>query len=289
MNALQPQWLDKAEYPFESRFIDQNGCRQHYIDEGAGTTLLFVHGTPSWSFDFRNVIKKLSGSYRCIALDHMGFGLSEKSADYDYSLANHTANLTRLIHALNLKDIVLVLHDFGGPIGLEYALTHAENVKKIIILNSWIGSSENEPEYQKLKKNLQSPLLPFLYLKLNFSPRFLMPQSFGTKKLSRILRRQYTSPFGSGKDRYGMLAFAKSLLNDQAFFESQLKRIPVLETKPALLIWGASDKFAGEKYLHRFEKVFKQVQQFSLSNAGHFPQEEEPELITNAMLQFLES
>src|SRR5688500_3928608 len=104
MSTQQPTWLDKKEYPFESRFIDQNGHLQHYIDEGHGTPVVFVHGTPSWSFDFRQVIKKLSQSNRCIALDHIGFGLSDKPADYEYSLEKHVVNLTQLITHLNLKN-----------------------------------------------------------------------------------------------------------------------------------------------------------------------------------------
>lgn len=287
MTTQQPEWLNKNEYPFESKFINQNGYQQHYIDEGSGDPIVFVHGTPSWSFDFRHVIKELALSNRCIALDHMGFGLSDKKPDYDYSLTNHIANLTRLIELLNLKDIVLVLHDFGGPIGLEYALQNLSTIKKIVVMNSWIGSSENEPEFQKMKKILKSPLLPFLYLRMNFSPKYLLPQSFGSKQLNKSIKSQFIKPFPSKKERYGMLAFAKSLLNDQDFFESQLQRSEKLASKPILLIWGLKDKFAGETYLRRFQKLFQENTTVTLKEAGHFPQEEEPNAVTKAILDFV--
>jgi haloalkane dehalogenase len=85
---MKPDWLDQNEYPFESQYLNVEGGRLHYIDAGEGEVLLFVHGTPSWSFEYRNIIKGLSGSYRCIALDHIGFGLSDKPEDYDYSPVN---------------------------------------------------------------------------------------------------------------------------------------------------------------------------------------------------------
>ena len=96
-------WLDTEEYPFESKYFNLYGTKLHYIDEGAGPVLLFVHGTPSWSFDFRNIIKVLSKKYRCVAIDHIGFGLSEKPKEYNYSTAGHSKNLEALVDDLNLN------------------------------------------------------------------------------------------------------------------------------------------------------------------------------------------
>src|SRR5688500_13512379 len=119
-------WLDKTEYPFTSRFFKVNGQNLHYIDEGRGEVLLFVHGTPSWRFDFRNVIRALRPNYRCIAIDHIGFGLSDKPEEYDYSTQNHSKTLEKLILDMDLHDLTLVVHDFGGPIGLNFAIRHPD-------------------------------------------------------------------------------------------------------------------------------------------------------------------
>jgi pimeloyl-ACP methyl ester carboxylesterase len=154
----------------------------HYVDEGAGEVILFVHGTPSWSFDFRNVIKELSKQNRCLAMDHIGFGLSDKPEAYDYTTKNHSKTLEKFIIDKKLNDITLVVHDFGGPIGLNFAIQYPERIKRLVILNSWLWSGESDPDFQKLKRVLKSPLLPFLYRFLNFSPRFVLPQSFGEKK-----------------------------------------------------------------------------------------------------------
>ncbi|MBV6643034.1 MAG: alpha/beta fold hydrolase, partial [Cyclobacteriaceae bacterium] len=156
-------WLDKAEYPFQSHYYHINGHDMHYVDEGKGPVLLYVHGTPSWSFDFRHVIKSLSSQFRCIAIDHIGFGLSDKPKEYDYSTQNHSKTLEKFILEKDLKDISLVVHDFGGPIGLNFAIQHPDRIKQLVIMNSWLWSAEHEPDFKKIRKILKNPLLPFLY------------------------------------------------------------------------------------------------------------------------------
>mgnify|MGYP001146133277 CR=1 FL=1 len=287
--TTQPTWLLKSEYPFESNYFDHQGVKQHYIDVGKGETLVFVHGTPSWSFDFRNVIKVLALSYRCIAIDHIGFGLSAKPADFDYSPQAHAQRLEAFISHKKLTDLTLVLHDFGGPIGLAYALRHPANVKRIVILNSWIGSSKDDPEFIRFTRLLKSPLLPFLYLYLNFSPRFLLPASFGSKKLPAYLRSQFTKPFASVSQRYGTLAFAHALLNDQEWFEYLWSNRQLLGDVSCLFIWGLKDRFITEKYLDKFKNGFSNHKTFLLSHAGHFPQEEEPDKVAAVIFDFCKS
>src|SRR5690606_1430255 len=106
------EWLDKTEYPFTPHYFEVNAQRLHFIDEGKGETILFVHGTPSWSFDFRNVIKVLQDHYRCVAIDHMGFGLSDKPESYDCSAQRHSLTLTQFILQQDLNNLTLVVHDF---------------------------------------------------------------------------------------------------------------------------------------------------------------------------------
>lgn len=287
MAQEQFEWLDKSEYPFSPNFFTVNGKNLHYIDEGDGEIILFVHGTPSWSFDFRKIIKKLSSEYRCIAIDHIGFGLSDKPKDYDYSTQNHSKTLENFILQKNLTNITLVVHDFGGPIGLNVAIQHPERIKNLIILNSWLWSSENDPEYIKLKKILKSPLLPFLYRNLNFSPKFILPQSFGDKKLSKSLLAQYTKPFADRTQRNGALAFAKSLLHDQDWFEELWNSRTTISSKKTLFIWGMKDSVIKPHNLEKFQGGFKNSHTIKLESSGHFPQEEESEKVGNAITDFL--
>jgi pimeloyl-ACP methyl ester carboxylesterase len=280
-------WLDKTEYPFEPQYFELDGHKMHYIDEGKGDTLLFVHGTPSWSFDFRNVIKTLSAHYRCIAIDHIGFGLSDKPKTYDYSTLNHSHSLERFIVWKDLSDITLVMHDFGGPIGFHMAINNAQRIKRMVVMNSWLWSSASDPSYKKLRTVLKSPLLPFLYKYLNFSARYLMPSSFGDKKLKAGLHKQFTSPFGKASERMGTIGFAKSLLNDQNLFEDIWNKKQALVFKPILFIWGMKDKYIGESYLEKFVNGFEHTTIRRLEHCGHFPQEEEPELVANEIRLFM--
>jgi haloalkane dehalogenase len=282
-----PHWLDRSEYPFQSRYFPVNGHTMHYIDEGEGETILFVHGTPSWSFDFRNVIKRLSAHYRCIAVDHIGFGLSDKPARYDYATPTHSRTLEKFIIAQRLQPFHLVVHDFGGPIGFDVAIRHPHLVGKIVVLNSWLWSVQQEPEYVRLSRLLKSPLLPFLYRYLNFSPRVLLPLSFGDHKLSRKIRAHYTNPFVRPAQRYGPLAFAKSLLHDQAWFEECWHKRQAISSKPTLLIWGMKDKMISPGYLDKFREGFPNARVQRLAGSGHFPQEEQPHQVAKFINQFL--
>lgn len=281
------KWLDKIEYPFQSKFFTINGHQLHYIDEGKGDVILFVHGTPSWSFDFRNQIKCLSSKYRCIAIDHMGFGLSDKPKNYNYKTQNHAETLQAFIKQNQLDNITLVVHDFGGPIGLSVAIAMPEKFKQFVVLNSWLWSSKNEPEFIKLSKILKSPLLPFLYLRFNFSPTFILPKSFGDKKLPRHLKSQYTRPSANKTERYGALAFAHSLLNDQDWFEKLWQSKKAISEKPFLFIWGMKDPVIKPNYLHKFTSGFPNHEALELATCGHFPQEEESTIVSEKLLDFL--
>lgn len=280
-------WLDKSEYPFTSNYFDINGQRLHYIDEGKGETVFFVHGTPSWSFDYRNFIKKLKENYRCIAIDHIGFGLSDKPEHYNYSTQNHSKTLEKFVLEKNLENITLVVHDFGGAIGLNFAMQYPEKIKRLVILNSWLWSSKTNPDFIKLSKILKSPLLPFLYRYLNFSPKFILPKSFGDNKISKQLLKQYTKPFADKTQRDGALAFAKSLLNDQDWFEELWNKRETISTKPTLFIWGTKDPVIKPHYLDKFQIGFTNSTTVKLETSGHFPQEEQADTVTKVMLDFL--
>lgn len=280
-------WLDSTEYPFAAHIVNIDGHQLHYIDEGTGETLLFVHGTPSWSFDYRHVIRALSGQHRCLAIDHIGFGLSDKPADYDYSPQQHSRNLEAFILDRQLDNITLVVHDFGGPIGLNVAIRHPERFRRLIILNSWLWDSSNDPEFIQFSSVLRNPLLPFLYRYLNFSARFVLPASFGKQKLSAHIRRQYTQPFPKPSTRNGPLAFVRSLLRDQAWFGKLWNQRHRISNKPTLFIWGMKDPIIKPHYLTHFMSGFPTAMVVRLDTCGHFPQEEQPKQVATAIQSWM--
>jgi haloalkane dehalogenase len=284
---MAKHWLDKSAYPFTSNYFDINGQKLHYIDEGKGEIVLFVHGTPSWSFDYRNVIIELKENYRCVAIDHIGFGLSDKPEHYDYSTQNHSKTLEKFVFEKQLENITLVVHDFGGVIGLNFAIQYPEKIKRLVVLNSWLWSSKGDPDFVKLGNLLKSPLLLFLYRYLNFSPRFILPGSFGDRKLSKHVRRQYTRPFADKTQRNGTLTFAKSLLDDLDWFEELWNKRHSISHKPTLFVWGIKDPVIRPHYLGKFQSGFTNSKTKRLESSGHFPQEEQPEIVAKEIREFL--
>lgn len=290
MKTTKFKWLDRAAYPFQSQYLHLNGHHLHYIDEGQGPTLLFVHGTPTWSFDYRHLIKALRSHYRCVAIDLIGFGLSDKPQHYDYSTQQHARTLSAFIEHLQLSHLNLILHDFGGVIGMAYALERPKQINSISLFNSWLWDSSGEPEFEASSRILKSPFLPFLYRRLNFSPKFLIPKSFhDRRRLSRSTHQHYTRVFRKASERNGPLAFARSILHDQEWFGQLWKKIDRLREKPVLFVWGMQDPFVLPKYLNKYASAFPKAKVVPLEDCGHFPQEEKTEEVTEAVSRFLQA
>ncbi|WP_246309704.1 alpha/beta fold hydrolase [Paenibacillus alginolyticus] len=133
----RPFDVDASEYPFKDHWMPYRDGVIHYVDEGQGPVILLLHGNPTWSYLYRNVIKELSGECRLIALDYPGLGMSRAPSDYGYTPKEHSEAVTEFIRRLDLKDFVLVVQDWGGPIGLGYAVRHRENLRGVVVMNTW--------------------------------------------------------------------------------------------------------------------------------------------------------
>ena len=285
---MNTNWLNTNEYPFKHHYFNVNDTTMHYVDEGEGEVILFVHGTPSWSFEFRNVIKFLSKKYRCIAIDHIGFGLSEKPAKYDYTVQNHTASLLKLITHLQLNQFTMLVHDFGGIIGLAAAEQIPEKIKGLVMLNTWCRSIQDEPEYKKMKVILGSPLMPLLYRYLNFSAKYILPAAFGERsRLTPEIHQHFLRPFSKASERNGTIAFAKSLLRDQDYYASIGKKLTILKEKPVLIIWGMKDEFITEKHLLWMQEQFPGSKVVRYDDAGHFVLEEKSVVAGPVIAEFM--
>lgn len=279
-----PSWLDREAYPFAPHVLEVDGGRLHYVDEGRGDPILFVHGTPSWSFLYRHQIKALRGEHRCVAPDHIGFGLSAKPADWGYSFADHARNLATLIERLGLDQFTLVAHDLGGPIALAYALDHPGRVARLALFNTFLWPMEGEFAVPAVGKLFASPLGRYLYLQQNASARWLLPMVYGDRaKLTPAIHSQYLGPFPTPADRHGMFAFARQVAAGSQWTAGLWERRAALADLPALLVWGMKDVAFGPKYLARWREVLPQAQVLELPGAGHFVQEEEPEAAVRAL------
>lgn len=273
-SLISNNWLDTKMYPFESKYFSTKYGKMHYIDEGKGETILFVHGTPTWSFLYRQYIKKFSQNYRCVAIDHIGFGLSDKPMNFVGTPEEHSKNLNLLIEHLNLKDITLVVHDFGGSIGLSYAISEPQNIKRIVLFNTWLWGTSNDKDAQKINKILHSKLGNFLYLNTNFSPKILLKKAFfNKKKLNNSLHRQYLKPFPNKSTRYGLLNIGKSLVGSSDWYEQLWNKVDVIKNRPVLILWGEKDDFIKLNNLAKFKNMFSNHNTY-LFESGHFVQEE---------------
>lgn len=269
------KWLDRTEYPFENKYIKLSSGRLQYIDEGKGHVVLFIHGTPTWSFLYRNYINDLSKNYRCIAIDNLGFGLSDNQYEFDGTPQSHSKNLIEFIEKLDLNNISLVVHDFGGPIGLSAAITLHNRISKIIMFNTWLWETKSNKEVIKIDKIINSLIGKFLYLKMNFSPKVLLKKGFHNKSLlSKNIHRQYIGPFLESKSRNSTYNLAKSLLGSSDWYQKQWESMEVITDKKWLIIWGTKDSFLTMDFLGKWKTKLPSAKFVELE-CGHFVQEEE--------------
>lgn len=203
-DSIYPKWLDKIEYPFESHYTELPIGKLHYVDEGKGDPIVMVHGNPGWSFEYRNIIKEMSKTHRCIVPDHIGFGLSDKPYEWNYLPKSHAENFELFMDELNLDKITLVVSDWGRPIGLSYAIKHPERIKKIVILNTWIWSVENDSYYLNFSKVMGGVFGRFMIKNFNFFGKVIVQKAIGDKKkLKNKIHKHYYAHLESKKDRKG--------------------------------------------------------------------------------------
>jgi haloalkane dehalogenase len=287
---LDTSWLDRAEYPFASNYIAMPQGRMHYLDEGQGHPLVMVHGIPTWSFLYRHLVRGLAPSYRCIVPDHIGFGLSDKPHDWNYPLPEQAANLAHLIDHLGLRDITLVVHDFGGAIGLSYALAHPENVRGIVLMNTWLWSQQDDPRIQRADRIIKSPLGRWLYKGFNAELRWLLPAVVGRKeRFPKAVHQHYLKPFPRAQDRHSLWSFARQLIGASDWYEQLWQQRDRIVDKPTLVLWGTKDPLLQTNLLDRWKTVLTRAQFEIFSDTGHLVQEEQGADLLPYMRDFLHS
>jgi haloalkane dehalogenase len=282
-------WVDRSAYPFRSSYLDLGPGRLHYVDEGRGPAVLLVHGTPTWSYLYRLLIRDLARDHRVIAVDNLGFGLSDKPAGWGYRPEDHARNLARLVEWLKLEEFTLVVHDFGGPIGLSYALEHPERVRSLVLFNTWLWSLRGTPA-ERASRVMGGPVGRFLYRHLNFSPRVLLKAVYGDKaKLTPTVHRQYIAPFPTAASREAPWVLARELIGSSDWYEGLWGRLDRIADKPALLLWGMKDPTFGAAALERWRRALRNSRVVEFPEAGHFVQEEAPVEAAEELRGFLEA
>jgi len=278
-------------FPFQSRWLETRWGKVHYVDEGPhdAEAVLLLHGTPTWSFEYRHVIPVLARSRRVIAADHLGFGLSERPRDFGYTPEEHTQVLLEVVEKLALERFALVVHDYGGPIGLPVALDQPERVTSLVVLNSWMWPLIDDAELAKKARLAGSRLGRFLYRWLNASLRLLMPYAYADRsKLTSRIHQQYLEVFRRREDRVRVLwALARALTTSAPSLARLWSGRARLAKIPALVLWGLGDRALPARLLERFRQGLPQARIQELAGVGHWPHEEAPDVVARALDEFL--
>jgi len=284
----------RALYPFGSHRLDLDGVQYHYLDEGPAHAppIVMLHGNPTWSFYYRDLVSPLSQGYRVVVPDHVGCGLSDKPQDYDYCLAQHMDNLEQLIETLGLRNLTLVLHDWGGPIGMGYATRHPENIARFVILNTVAFLQPGLPLCIKL---CRIPLLGELLLRgLNAFARLALPWAvYHTERLTPAVRAGYLAPYDSWQNRIAILRFVRDIPfgkdhPSRQMLEQIESNMYLFDQHPMLIIWGARDfVFTVEGYLTQWQARFPFAETRVIPDAGHYVVEDAHERIAAWIAEFM--
>ncbi len=284
-------------YPFTGRYLEMSGLRLHYLDEGSGEPVVMLHGNPTWSFYYRNLVLALRGSYRCIVPDHIGCGLSDKPGDdrYVYTLESRVDDLERLLDHLGIASgITLVLHDWGGMIGMAYAVRFPSRVRRLVILNT---AAFHLPREKRLPITLRlcrdTRLGAFLVRALN---AFSLAASFiGCKRhpMPAALRRLYRLPYDSWRNRIATLRFVQDIPlspGDRSYdLVSRTEAgLGALSALPMAIFWGELDFVFDGAFLAQWERRFPRAEVHRYPDAGHYILEDAKDEIVPLIARFLE-
>lgn len=286
----RPFDVDASEYPFKDHWMPYRDGMIHYVDEGQGPVILLLHGNPTWSYLYRNVIKELSGECRLIALDYPGLGMSRAPSDYGYTPKEHSEAVTEFIRRLNLKEFVLVVQDWGGPIGFNYAVRHRENLRGIVVMNTWAWPA-TLPAMKLFSFAMGGwPFGYWLQTRRNFFAKKIVPHGiYHSEKITDILRRAYTDPFPTPKSRKPTWVFPRQIRKARPWLAEIEAKLPVLSNLPAQILWGMKDSagFPPEE-MAKWQGYLKLNETESLDDASHYVQEDRPDRVVASIRRVLE-
>ena len=292
----------EGTWPFLPNFFDGNGFQMHYVDVGPrqANPIILLHGEPTWGYLYRKFIPELSKSYRVVVPDMMGFGKSETPQDKEYTLKTHVENLSRLIDNLKLTNITFVGQDWGGPITAAYSIRNLNKVKSFVLINTLFGYSKEErpknlsPWFEWINKHYQDKTLDGILGELGSTLLSVMkiPNFTNNNIINDTWIKAYSSQFPDRASCKGAINFPlDALLNRivpyilEGIKQGDLKS---LCSKPAVLAYGMKDKAIEPDYAIRdFKALFPGSKVVKMPNAGHYSQEDEPELLINLIKEFM--
>ncbi|MEK6799496.1 MAG: alpha/beta fold hydrolase [Planctomycetota bacterium] len=278
-------------YPFDSHFLDVGGARMHYIDEGAGPAIVFVHGNPTWSFYFRELVKGLCDRYRVIVPDHVGCGLSDKPAKYPYTLSKHADNLGLLIESLGLQEVTLAGHDWGGAIAFGWATRNVRRVRRLVVFNTAAFLGGRTPRRIRV---CGWPMVGEVAVRgLNLFARAAIRMACKRhERMTKDVAAGYLLPYDRYANRVAVLRFVRDIPHSpRQASHRELSRIESslndLRGLPMIVFWGGQDFCFDDTFLAEWMRRFPDARVHRFADAGHYVVEDAHQRILALLRDFL--
>ena len=283
-SKTRPGWLDEQEYPFKDHYFKTSQGDMHYVDEGAGEPIVLLHGNPGWSFEYRAIIKEMSKTHRCIAPDYIGFGLSDKPADWDYLPVHHAEMIVNFLDSLNLENITFVMNDWGGPPAMSYAIKHPEKIRKLVVCNTWFWPVKGIANFENFSGMTGGALGKFLTMNFNIIGKMLSSAAYGPKKkMPEDVRRHYYMPHEEKSARLGTWVFPREIIGSTPWLATLWAQREKIRHIPTAIVWGDSDIAFKEGELKVWTDLMTNYTLIILKKIGHYPPEEAPDDVIDAL------
>lgn len=273
----RPGWVDDELFPFESRFIDIDGHTVHYVDEGAGPTLLLLHGNPTWSFLWRDVIRALRDDFRCIALDYPGFGLSTPKPGYRYLPEEHADVVTAFVDTLGLKEVTLVGQDWGGMIGLAAVQRRPGVFDRLVLANTWAWPLNGVFHFEWFARIVGGPPMRFLARRLNLVVKAFIPLGHQRRKPTAAEITHYRRAQDTPERRQASAVLPGQIIASRAFFAEVEAGLADIAQLPTLIVWGEADIGIRPQERERLEATFTDHKTVIVEGAGAYVESDAPE------------
>ncbi len=287
-----PQTVQKL-YPWTGQKLAVDGGALHYLDEGPrdAPVLLCLHGNPTWSFYWREVVKTFSDRFRVVVPDHIGCGLSDKPQDWGYTLGDHVANVERLVEHLDLQDIVLVVHDWGGAIGMGLATRQPDRIKAAVVTNTAAFRSSAIPPSIA---SCRIPVLGSLAVRGLNGFAWVATWKATAKGLDRSVKDGLLHPYDSWANRIATLRFVEDipLRASHPSYDTLVaieQGLTGLTDRPMLILWGDDDFCFTPTFREEWQRRFPDAQVHAWDDVGHYVMEDAPGRVLEKMTPFLEA
>lgn len=281
--GTRPSWVDDELFPFDSHFVELDGNVVHYVDEGTGPVLLMLHGNPTWSFLWRDVIRNLRSEFRCIALDYPGFGLSTARPGYRYLPEEHADVVKSFVDALDINGATLIGQDWGGPIGLAVAQRRPNTFDRLILANTWAWPTNGDLYFEGFARIGGSSPLRLLARQLGLVVNAFVPSGHHRRKPTSAEMTHYRRAQDTPARRQASAVLPSRIIASRRFFTEVENALVEIDHLPTLILWGGADWVFRTKERERLEATFPDHRTILIDGAGLYVESDAPDEFAEAI------